>query len=186
MSFPQFRLALPFVCVALFGSLSVLAGCKSPDAGARGEGALAVPPSGSIRLVSTGLEQSAARAHWKWTIIGDRNWREATAESGERAATMALVQTYPLNSVTDRGGCNTWECDLLVTRTSEKADSAAYVVTLHGSNGFTATAKGTIVTESGGDLPIEIAQKSDTLARMPADVALATVGKTPITLRIAE
>ncbi len=159
-------------------------GCK-PDVGARGEGALAIPPSGSARVVAVKVEESAARVHWKWSVIGERNWKQATAEGKNRVVRMTLAQTYALNSVSERGGCNIWECDLLVTRAAKPTDPATYVVTLHGSDGATVTTQGTVAS-SGDKLPVDIAQSVNTVPRLPADVALATIGDIPVTLRIAD
>jgi hypothetical protein len=146
-------------------------GCRKAP---RKQGALSIPTNGNVRIVSREIENTASRRHWKWSVIGERNWRKAEV-SGTAAS---LTSTYPLNDTTERGGCNIWETDLTVA-------DGRWTLVLHGSDGTTAQAEG-MLSVKGSDLSqtVEIRQEDDRLISLPADLALATVDGKPVTLRI--
>lgn len=174
----------PLVSVALVLACAAASlpntGCPArSDSAQRPPGHLSVPASGKVRIVTTKIKDSLDSVHWKWSVIGERNWTEANVS----ATTASLGGTYPLNSTSRSGGCHVWECDVIVKRTGP--DSAEYVLNLHGSNGTTARTSGSLPSVKKGDaLPIEPAQETDTLLRLPAELRLATVDGKPITFRI--
>jgi hypothetical protein len=176
------RLCFP-VAVAI-----VTTGCHSQPPPAH---ELDIPPIGSVRIIARQIEQTDRRMHWKWSLIGERNWSRAATTGTD----LTLANTYPINDPETRGGCNIWECDLVVERAEAPGGAASgaggagleWSATLHGSDGVTA--------KSGGPLPgdphalddaVSIRQSDDTDARLPADVTLATVGGHPVVLHIAK
>ncbi len=106
--------------------------------------------------------------HVKWSLIGERNWIEPQAQG----SLLSLRDVYPLNAVDRRGGCFTWEVDLILEKDQWKAK-------IHGSNGKTAETSG----PRKGDLVLRIDRDSD--LRLPADTVLANIGDTPLQLSIA-
>ncbi|MBC8102509.1 MAG: hypothetical protein H7Z41_07955 [Cytophagales bacterium] len=161
MRFPPWR-------SGIFFPMALLAiGCgKAP----RKQGALAIPTSGNVRVVSRKVAQTPSRLQWKWSVIGERNWRSAQVKD----ATASLTKTYPLNDATQSGGCNIWECDLT-------AERGQWTLTLHGSDGTTATGTGALPANAGADprKAVQIREEADRLTSLPADLTLATVdGKT--------
>lgn len=155
-----------------FASTALLAtGCRRAP---RKQGSLSIPTEGNVRIVSTKVEQTPNRLHWKWSVIGERNWREAKV-SGLAAS---LNKTYSLNDATERGGCNIWETDFTVA-------DGRWTLILHGSDGTTAKDEG-MLAEGGADVSkaVEINQQEDRLTSLPADLTLATVDGKPLTLHI--
>jgi hypothetical protein len=171
MRFASWRsgvLLLTFLLVLL---TFLAAGCQKAP---RKLGSLSMPTEGNVRIVSREIENTPTRLHWKWSIIGERNWRKAMVT--DTAAT--LSDTYPLNDTTVRGGCNIWETDLTV------ADGHwSYV--LHGSDGKTAKSEGTLSAGST-DLSkaVTIREDGDRLTSLTANLVLATVDGKSMTFRI--
>ncbi len=161
-------LLLLLLCVPV---VLLAAGCRKTP---RKQGSLSMPTEGNVRIVSREIENTPTRRHWKWSVIGERNWRKA-AVSGTAAA---LTSTYPLNDTTERGGCNIWETDLTVSE-------GRWTLVLHGSDGTTEKAEGTLA-DSVTDLSkaVQIRQQEDRLTSLPADLVFATVDEKPVTLRI--
>jgi hypothetical protein len=171
------RLAL-FVLVAGLPTLMGAAGCRrgGPDGE---QGSLSIPPPDNVRIVSRKIvERAPERLHWKWSVIGERNWTRPQASGGQ----ISLDTTYPLNDPLHAGGCNIWECDL----TAEQANGAIHWgAILHGSNGMTVKDEGSVPSTGGGPesiVRIEIDQ--DTVERLPADLELAAIGDRTLRLRI--
>ncbi|MES2459514.1 MAG: hypothetical protein V4671_02965, partial [Armatimonadota bacterium] len=89
-----------FLLVFVFVPTVLLAtGCRKAP---RKQGSLSIPTEGNVRIVSREVENTASRRHWKWSVIGERNWRTADVSG----TTASLTSTYPLNDATERGGCN--------------------------------------------------------------------------------
>ena len=162
----------PFVLLILLVTLvAVLAvGCRKAP---RRDGLLSIPTDGNVRIVSREVENAAGRLHWKWSIIGERNWRKANV-TGTAAA---LTGTYPLNDTTERGGCNIWEGDLDVT-------DGRWTFTLHGSDGTTAKDGGTLAAGADPAQAVRIQQEDDKLTSLPAELTLANIDGKPLTFRI--
>jgi hypothetical protein len=130
--------------------------------------------------VSRKIEQTPDRLHWKWSVIGERNWTEARAADGQ----LSLAKTYPLNSTVRRGGCNIWECDLTAER-GPAANMIRWTAILHGSVGTTVRDEGTVRDTGGGPVSaVRVELDRDTVERLSADLLLAHVGETAIRLRI--
>jgi hypothetical protein len=124
MRFLMWRCSI-LLLIFTFASTALLAtGCRRAP---RKQGSLSIPTEGNVRIVSTKVEQTPNRLHWKWSVIGERNWREAKV-SGLAAS---LNKTYSLNDATERGGCNIWETDFTVA-------DGRWTLILHGSDGTTA------------------------------------------------
>ena len=112
--------------VALLAAFCSL-GCAPQTPAATGR--LAIPEKDQVRIVARTVEESAKKIHWKWSVIGERNWTEASVNDNAGGATLSLNKTYPLNTPLRRGGCNIWECDL----TGElSGDSVRWEAVFHG------------------------------------------------------
>lgn len=120
----------------------------------------------------TRLEDTETRKHWKWTVLGDRNWTEASVTG----ATAALTGTYGMSAAGKSGGCPTWECDFSAAQGAGGA--WRWKVVVHGSNGKTATGSGT--TRS-----VRIVGVSDTETGLPASLRLAELAESPVVLTLA-
>ena len=167
-----------FVFSAVTALLIGGAGCRPPRP--EGVGPLALPPDGSAAIVSRAIKETTDTVHWKWSLIGERNWRKADAQG----PILSLADVYPLNSVSERGGCNIWEADVTV----EKVGSAAHwQARLHGSVGTTVTSEGTADLK-GASLrdAVRITQDKDVSPNLPADLTLARIGETEVRLRVAK
>ena len=161
-----------FLLVFTFASTALLAtGCRKAP---RKQGSLSIPTDGNVRIVSTKVEETPSGLHWKWSVIGERNWREAKV-SGLAAS---LTKTYTLNDTTERDGCNIWETDFTVA-------GGKWTLILHGSDGTTAKDEG-VLADGSADVSkaVEIRQQDDRLTSLPADLTLATVDSKPLTLHI--
>jgi len=170
------RLALSLVAAGI-PALICAAGCRR--GGPAGEqGSLSIPPPDNVRIVSRKIEQTPERLHWKWSVIGERNWTRPRAARGQ----LSLDTTYPLNDPLHSGGCNIWECDL----TAERAGGAIrWEAVLHGSNGMTVKDEGTVPSPGGGpESVVRIEIDQDTVERLPADLGLADIGNTALHLGI--
>jgi len=154
----------------------IAAGCRLPYGGDT-NAALGVPTLGNVRVVTTKITTTPDRLHYKWSLIGSSNWRKASAET----TNFSLTDTYPLNSATERGGCNVYEADLTAERAMGK-----WTMILHGSDGTTVRSDGTLPAGKSATDAVQIHQDLPSVAvRLPADLNLATVGETPIRLQIA-
>ena len=145
-------------------------GCRKAP---RRDGLLSIPTDGNVRIVSREVENASGHLHWKWSVIGERNWRKAAV-----AGTVAsLTGTYALNDATERGGCNIWEGDLDVAE-------GRWTFTLHGSDGTTAKDSGTLAASTDLAQAVRIQQEDDKLTSLPADLTLAAIDGKPLTLHI--
>jgi hypothetical protein len=147
--------------VSVLLALFFLAGCRSPSR--EGASRFARPADGTVRVLFTRLSPE----HVKWSLIGERNWVQAQAQG----SSLFLREVYPLNAVNQRGGCFTWEIDLILEKERWKAR-------VHGSNGKTAETGGA----KSGELSLRIDQDTD--LRLPTDTVLATIGETPLRLSV--
>jgi hypothetical protein len=171
MRFAPWRFGVLLLIFLFAPTVLLVAGCRKAP---RKQGALSMPTEGNVRIVSREIENTPARRHWKWSIIGERNWRKADIQGS--AAT--LTSTYPLNDPTERGGCNIWETDLTVAE-------GRWTLVLHGSDGTTAESEGKLPADSTNLSDVlKIRQEDDRLTSLPADITLATVNNEPVTLRI--
>jgi len=173
---PHF-VSLPLLCLVGVAVLS-LTGCHRRAAD---EHELDMAKEGTVRIVSRQIEKTDRHVHWKWSLIGERNWRKASASGTD----LTLADTYPLNDPSNRGGCNIWECDLEAERTDTAVN---WTATLHGSDGDTATTKGTIPASGTGDIDasVPILLDQDSTPKLPAEVRLASLGDKPLILHVAQ
>lgn len=72
------------------------------------------PPVGMVRIVPQKVQADGKTVHWKWTIVGDRNWA-GTRQAGE---VIELTDAYPLDATDRVGGTNAYECELVITADS--------------------------------------------------------------------
>lgn len=150
--------------------------CRPPYGG-DANSALGVPPEGNVRVVTTKIAATSDTLHYKWSLIGATNWRKAAASGAE----LSLSDTYPLNSATERGGCNVYEADLTADRATGK-----WRAILHGSDGTTVQSEGTLPTGKSATDATRITQDTPSVAvRLPADLTLALVDGTPLRVHIA-
>ena len=106
-------------CVVLAVTFPPMLGCSrsTPPAAASGitraydKPIPEAPSAGKVRLVSQKLQEDAKTVHWKWTIVGDRNW---TGISGSDNG-VELTGAYPLNATDRGGGTNAFECELVLS-----------------------------------------------------------------------
>jgi hypothetical protein len=71
----------------------------------------ALPPPGKVRIVAEKVREDATTVHWKWTVVGDRNWAEQTG-----AMDLAeLKGAYPLDAANRAGGTNAYECEFALS-----------------------------------------------------------------------
>ena len=165
-------------------------------------GALSIPATGFVRIVSRDIQEkppttaqtsavtSAASEslHYKWSLIGERNWQNPKADKNG----FTLGDVYALNSTTNRGGCNIWECDLTARRTSA-ADTKTpaeveWQLIIHGSNGQTARAEGVApLAPPQGSIKdvVQVVQTRDEPTALPTDVLLARIGTNEVRLHVA-
>jgi len=182
---PRHRSLPPLAAAAATAIAALLtSGCVRQEGAGTSVSPLSIPPEGRVRVLARRITHQPDRVHWKWSLIGERNWRGATASGTD----LALAQTYPLNSTTERGGCNIWEADLSVRRTAEGA--LRWDAVLHGINGVTARSGGTLDPKGNGgatspDSALRVRQDSDAVVRLPADLTVATLDGKPVTLRVA-
>jgi hypothetical protein len=181
IEFPRYNDAMRVLFAALFTlALPLLAGCRPT---VENGGNLQIPPSGKVRIIVGKGKQTPDKVQWHWSVLGDRNWREPTADGTD----LSLTGTYPLNSVSERGGCNTYMLDLVVTRPKNTTSGpVTWTATLHGSNGQTATATGTTSPQGTSDKSVRVQLDRDTVFGVPATVTLATIDDKPIRLLISK
>ncbi len=179
MPTPRSRITV-LAAFAVTAAVPCGAGCTRVSGNSDAGGSLGVPPSGQVRVVARRIEQTADRVHWKWSVIGERNWETPVAQG----PALSLEGTYALNDAgANRQGCNIYEADLVATRDA-KGGPARWKLTLHGSDGDTATSEGELPSGAAARNAVKITQDADALLSLPADVPLATVDGKPVTLRI--
>lgn len=130
------------------------------------QGRYGLPADGRVRLVATRLKESDNELHWKWSLLGSRNWERAEVAGTEAK----LLGGYPLNATDRNGGSHVWEMDLTARRTKSEW---SWTLTVHGSNGETARHSGTAQS-------IRIQGTSDTETGLPADLSLAQIDRSPV------
>ena len=178
MSLRSSRYTLGLACL-IVTICTILMGCNR--AAPRGSGPLQLPAEGYINLLSRSIMQSPDKIHWKWSILGERNWRKAEAQG----AVLSLSDVYALNNVTERGGCNVWELDLEVT--APNGQPAVWEARLHGSVGTTVVGKGTLDLQGSSLISaVRIVETGDTSLHLPADIIVARLGGTDLRLTIAK
>ncbi len=188
----------PICALLAVGGFSI-GGCGREVQGGQenGSGALSMPADGFVKVISLQIKdradapppltlpEGAQRTdkpspvlHYHWSLIGERNWQNPKADK----TGFTLGDAYPLNSTTRRGGCFAWECDLVAQsfqpgEQSKPTSAVAWKITIHGSNGQTATADG--VAYQNAIRPVEevvrVVQTRDEPVRLPTDVVLATI-----------
>lgn len=156
------HLLLPLLLIA------PLTGCGRRPAAQTGRYGL--PASGAVRLVATRIAETPAKVHWKWSLLGSRNW-ETPAVAGTEAS---LSGGYALNAVGKQGGCHVWELDL---EGSQKDGTWSWRITVHGSNGKTARSEGTARR-------LKIHASTDSETGLPSDLLLAEIDDSPVRWRI--
>ena len=169
--------ALPVLPVACL--LLALAGCQ-PSGGA-GKGPLAIPGKDTVKILGHRVEQTPDRQLWHWSLIGDRNWTTAASPA---PGVLRLHDTYPLNDTARMHGCNTWTVELTAQRTPAAPDTVQWTAILHGSNGSTARTEGKVPLDRALDSTVHADRDGDQTERVPADLTLAHIGQTAISLKI--
>ncbi|MBC8137324.1 MAG: hypothetical protein H8F28_15700 [Fibrella sp.] len=148
-----------------------------PRIGGDGTTLLGVPNTGKVRVVSSKLETGSDKLHYKWSFIGSSNWRKASGTGTD----FVLSDTYPLNSATERGGCNIYEADLIADKASGK-----WMVTLHGSDGTTLNTEGALPADKSIQDAIRISQTAVSAnVGTPSDITLAQIEGKPLRLSVA-
>ena len=145
--------------------------------GTSANAATSIPDANSVRVVATPLESGANKLRVDWTFLGGANWSKAAATGNE----FALSDTYPLNDVGRRGGCNTYYASL-----DADAATGKWTLLLHGSDGTT--------VQSGGVLPagksvadtVQIVQAAPSaVVGTPAQITLARIDGAPVRISVA-
>jgi hypothetical protein len=117
-------LQIQSLCVLLASIMALTSGCRqnSPPGGATPVGAKKItrkydkpvpdlPPAGKVRIVAEKIRHDAETMHYKWTIVGDRNW---TGMSSNHRL-VELDGSYPLDATDRGGGTNAYECELILS-----------------------------------------------------------------------
>jgi hypothetical protein len=125
------------VCVLLVPIAVVMSGCgrsaipATPKASVRtySQPVPANPPPGQVRIVAEKVQEDATISHWKWTIVGDRNWN-GTSGSTEG---VELKDSYPLNDPSRGGGTNAFQCEVVISsvKSADGKISLAYRYSLN-------------------------------------------------------
>lgn len=71
----------------------------------------AAPSAGQVRIVPQRIQEDEKLVHWRWTIVGDRNWTLMQQENTD----ISLGGSYPLDATDRSGGTNAYEVDLKIT-----------------------------------------------------------------------
>jgi hypothetical protein len=109
---------LLLVGLVFIGLAAVAAGCRK--GGGQGQQGVTrtydqpvpdAPPAGHVRIVGENVREDAGAIHWKWTVVGDRNWTSLTSDGDS----MTLADPYPLDATDRFGGTNAFECELVLT-----------------------------------------------------------------------
>lgn len=139
---------------------------------------LSIPPPGHARILARKIADTPDRVEWQWTLVGDRNWTEATS----RPDGFELGGAYPFNSRSTLGGTHIWIVDLAVARPrGDRVGPLRVDSSIHGSNGTTVTQ---VWDSSSGSPTLSVIQTEDALVGVPADVILASVGGRGLTLKM--
>ena len=166
--------------LALCAALIVLAGCSR---GGSAAGKAGLPASGQVKVVATKIREDADHFSWLWTIVGERNWTQPTASSGE----MRLSGSHPLNSREKSGGTHIWEARVTV-EPSKAGSRSSYVMQVHlrGTNANVASSGMSIELGSGATVAsvARAIQADSTTVSLPATLTLATVARREIKLKI--
>ena len=80
----------------------------------------AAPPDGCIIVSAEKVEESARAVHWRWTILGDRNWKGLKRDGDA----LILSDSSPLNTPKAEAGTNAFLVDVTIT-----TDDVAYIGT---------------------------------------------------------
>jgi hypothetical protein len=159
----------------------VLAGCTR---GSSTAGRAGLPVSGQVRVITTKLREDATHFSWLWTIIGERNWSQATTSPNE----LRLASSYPLNSRSKVGGTHIWEARITMEPASVAGGNHSYLmqVQLRGSNATMSMSSTPIDLGMGSSLTgaARVIQSQETTVSLPATITLASVGRKDITLKI--
>ncbi|GAB4463528.1 MAG: hypothetical protein OHK0029_32340 [Armatimonadaceae bacterium] len=153
-------------------------GCRSASSSTSSANRLSIPPRDHVRLLVREVPDPAAEKHWKWSVIGERNWTVAEVDTqNPEQVVVRLKETFPINRTDKKSGCNIWECDLTV-----KEGQINYRI--HGIDGTTATADAPV----SGEKPeiLRVAQTKDATVRLPAEVTLAEVVGKKVVFQIAK
>ncbi len=165
---------LPLTCCLL-----LISGCEVESHG--DPGGLSIPPKEQVRVIARKIDDPANTVHWKWSVIGERNWTEARVTDTPELS-VVLDKTSPLSDPMKRQGCNIWEVDLTTNRTGE---GIAWKARIHGSDGMTAEKEGVISGVQNPNEAVHILQEKDTLTKLPAQLSLARIGEQAVVFRIA-
>jgi hypothetical protein len=162
-------------------SIVLLSGCRGGGSPAKMAG---MPPPGNVHIVVKQLQEDANVFQWQWTVIGDRNWTEASING----SSIVIGSSYPFNSKSKTGGTQVWE----ITVTLQKKPGAAQgtvdrLITVRGSNGATANSNG-FITLTGGSLKenARVLQPTEKTLRLPVNLPLVSIGRQDISLRVSE
>ncbi len=121
--FPSKRCGIrPHFSLAAIAALLPLAGCADqhaaePNGGGAGikrtydRPVPAAPPDGSVTISAEKVEESARTAHWRWTILGDRNWKGLKRDGDA----LILSSSSPLNTPNGAAGTNAFLLDVTIT-----------------------------------------------------------------------
>lgn len=129
-----------------------------------------------MRLMAVKVKDTPELLHYQWSVLGERNWITPKVDAAGKAT---LLDVYPLNDAKRSGGCYTWLCDAILTKQGE---SWEWELRLHGSNGKTATAKGT----SAENTPPQVLITSDTTINLATPTELVRLGQTTLTLNVSK
>jgi hypothetical protein len=184
---PRSRFFLPFAGVAASLLLAgLVSGCEVE--GKADAGRLSVPSQGKARIVATKISDTPEKVHWKWSLIGERNWGGTEVVGKDKAGAgnlvLGLTEPSPINNPTKAKGCNVWELDL----TAEKADGAVqWKATLHGSDGTTTETASTepSTAAKAGDV-VRVLQTGDATPGLPAELKVAEINGKPLVFRVAK
>lgn len=179
---PRARITAKTIALAALGLGTVASAIGiyvvlQPRIGGDGSALLAVPNTGNVRLVTQPVKNGADELHYKWSLIGSSNWRKATGGGTE----FALSDTYPLNSATERGGCNIYEADLVASKASGK-----WTITLHGSDDTTVRSEGVLPADKSVEQAIRISHSAaNAHIGTPNRITLAQIDGKPFRLSVA-
>jgi hypothetical protein len=157
----------------------LLSGCEVESKGDAGP--LSLPPKEKVRVLARKIEDPANTFHWKWSVIGERNWTEAHVTDTPEVS-VVLDKASPLSEPMKRKGCNIWEVDV----TAKSAEGGiAWKARIHGSDGTTVEKEGIISGETNPREAVRVLQEKDIVAKLPAQLTLARIGERTVTFRIA-
>jgi len=122
-------------------------GTKTNDKSVR-----SLPPAGMVRVSGQKIQEDANTFHWKWTIIGDRQWRNSKGDRrllGSKGGMFSVILTnsYLLNDTDQIAGTNgyTYEVTITSSASGKGKTDLDYAYSLQNIN-----SKGVIIKSSGG------------------------------------